>query len=58
MYVLENPVLQRELLVNLRMLRGFVLLFAYVGMLGVVVYVAWPSAERAVMNPLKLPTRA
>ncbi len=46
MYLLENPVLQRELLVNLRMLRGFVLLFAYVAMLGGVVYVAWPSAER------------
>ena len=27
MYVLENPVLQRELLVNLRTLRAFVLLF-------------------------------
>jgi hypothetical protein len=37
-YLLENPVLQRELLVNLRMLRGFVLLFFYVGALGAVVY--------------------
>ena len=46
MYLLENPVLQRELLVNLRMLRGFVLLFAYVAMLGAVVYVAWPSSQR------------
>lgn len=46
MYLLENPVLQRELLVNLRMLRGFVLLFAYVGALGAVVYVAWPEAKR------------
>ena len=46
MYLLENPVLQRELLVNLRMLRGFVLLFAYVAMLGLVVYVAWPSTTR------------
>ena len=45
MYLLENPVLQRELLVNLRMLRGFVLLFAYVAMLGLVVYVAWPSTS-------------
>jgi len=42
MYLLENPVLQRELLVNLRMVRAFVLLFLYVGLLGVVVYVAWP----------------
>ena len=46
MYLLENPVLQRELLVNLRMLRGFVLLFAYVAMLGAVVYVAWPNSQR------------
>ena len=45
MYLLENPVLQRELLVNLRMLRAFVLLFAYVGLLGVVVYAAWPSQQ-------------
>ena len=29
MYVLENPVLQRELLVNLRMSRGFVLMLVY-----------------------------
>ena len=34
MYLLDNPVLQRELLVNLRMRRAFVLLFAYVGLLG------------------------
>jgi len=27
MYLLDNPVLQRELLVNLRMVRAFVLLF-------------------------------
>jgi ABC-type transport system involved in multi-copper enzyme maturation permease subunit len=46
MYLLENPVLQRELLVNLRMLRGFVLLFFYVALLGAVVYVAWPTAQR------------
>lgn len=46
MYFLDNPVLQRELLVNLRMRRGFVLLFAYVALLGVVVYVAWPAVER------------
>src|SRR5437667_22154 len=37
MYLLENPVLQRELLVNLRMRRAFVLLFAYVALLGAVV---------------------
>jgi ABC-type transport system involved in multi-copper enzyme maturation permease subunit len=46
MYLLENPVLQRELLVNLRMLRGFVLLFGYVAALGTVVYVAWPNQQR------------
>ena len=33
MYILENPVLQRELLVNLRMKRAFVLLFVYVALL-------------------------
>ena len=46
MYLLENPVLQRELLVNLRMVRGFVLLFFYVAALGAVVYVAWPNSQR------------
>ena len=46
MYLLENPVLQRELLVNLRQLRAMVLLFAYIAMLGVVVYAAWPSQAR------------
>ena len=46
MYLLENPVLQRELLVNLRMRRAFVLLFFYVAVLGAVVYVAWPSQKR------------
>ncbi|MHC4180540.1 MAG: ABC transporter permease subunit [Planctomycetota bacterium] len=46
MYLLENPVLQRELLVNLRMTRAFVLLFAYIGLLGLLVYVAWPSQQR------------
>jgi ABC-type transport system involved in multi-copper enzyme maturation permease subunit len=43
MYLLENTVLQRELLVNLRMGRAFALLAAYVGLLGLVVYLAWPS---------------
>ena len=46
MYLFENPVLQRELLVNLRMTRAFALLLAYVGLLGVVVYLAWPSARQ------------
>ncbi len=46
MYLFENPVLQRELLVNLRMTRAFVLLFTYVALLGVVVYIAWPQQQR------------
>jgi len=46
MYVLENPVLQRELLVNLRMARGFILLFFYQALLAVVVYFAWPQDTR------------
>src|SRR3954451_3695233 len=46
MYVRENPVLQRELLTNLRMSRAFVLLFVYVALLGVVVWLAWPQEQR------------
>jgi ABC-type transport system involved in multi-copper enzyme maturation permease subunit len=46
MYILENPVLQRELVLNLRMTRAFVLLFAYVALLGGVVYLAWPQQQR------------
>ena len=45
MYLLDNPVLQRELLVNLRMRRAFMLLFTYVALLGLVVYVAWPQED-------------
>ena len=44
--LIENPVLQRELLVNLRMTRAFVLLLIYIALLGLVVYVAWPSQAR------------
>jgi ABC-type transport system involved in multi-copper enzyme maturation permease subunit len=43
MYLFDNPVLQRELLANLRMTRAFVLLFVYLGLLGVVVFLAWPQ---------------
>ncbi len=43
MFLIENPVLQRELLVNLRMTRAFVLLLFYIALLGLVVYVAWPA---------------
>ena len=46
MYLRENPVLQRELLVNLRMVRGFVLLLIYQGLLGMLVYLAWPQESR------------
>ena len=37
MYVFENPVLQRELLVNLRMPRAFVLLLVYQVLLAILV---------------------
>ena len=40
MYVLENPVLQRELLVNLRTTRSFLLLAVYLALLSSVVYLA------------------
>jgi ABC-type transport system involved in multi-copper enzyme maturation permease subunit len=43
MYLFENPVLQRELLVNLRMTRAFVLLLLYLGLLAIVVFLAWPQ---------------
>lgn len=46
MYLWENPVLQRELLVNLRQTRGFVLLLLYQLLLALVVYFAWPQTER------------
>ncbi len=45
MYLFDNPVLQRELLVNLRMVRAFVLLGVYLAALGLVVYIAWPVDE-------------
>jgi len=50
MFLFDNPVLQRELLVNLRMKRAFVLLFVYVGLLGAVVFVAWPTEMRIDMT--------
>ncbi len=43
MKYLDNPVLQRELLVNLRMNRAFVLLLLYQLLLAAVVYLAWPQ---------------
>ncbi len=50
MYFFENPVLQKELVSNLRMNRTFVLLFAYVALLGLLVYAAWPAEERLDMS--------
>src|SRR5215467_6076759 len=38
--------MQRELLVNLRTIRAFVLLFAYNALLGLVVVLAWPSQRQ------------
>jgi len=46
MYLFENPVLQRELVVNLRMTRAFVLLFLYLALLGLVVLLAWPQERQ------------
>jgi len=46
MYVFENPVLQRELLVNLRTPRAFILLFCYQALLATLVYFAWPQDVR------------
>ncbi len=43
MLLRDNPVLSRELLVNLRSNRAFLLQLAYVSFLGVVVYFAWPT---------------
>ena len=41
----DNPVLTRELLVNLRSPRSFVLQLLYVGFLGALVYFYWPAGE-------------
>jgi ABC-type transport system involved in multi-copper enzyme maturation permease subunit len=46
MYLVDNPVLQRELLVNLRTPRAFLLLFLYQALLAALVYFAWPQDAR------------
>ncbi len=46
MYLTENPVLQRELLVNLRTGRAFLLLAVYQILLAGVVLLAWPADQR------------
>lgn len=45
MLLRDNPVLSRELLVNLRSPRSFWLQLAYVAFLGALVYFAWPVVE-------------
>lgn len=45
MWFRDNPVLARELLVNLRSTRAFVLQFAYVTLLAAVVYFSWPTGD-------------
>jgi ABC-type transport system involved in multi-copper enzyme maturation permease subunit len=47
MFFRENPVLIRELLVNLRTPRAFVLQLIYVAFLGAVVYFYWPGGGDA-----------
>lgn len=46
MYVLENPVLQRELIVNLRTPRAFILMLVYQVALATVVLIAYPRDVR------------
>lgn len=46
MYLTQNPVLQHELLSNLRAPRAFLLLAVYVGLLGGVVLLAWPQDQK------------
>jgi ABC-type transport system involved in multi-copper enzyme maturation permease subunit len=50
MFLMNNPVLQRELLVNLRMGRSFVLLLLYQVLLGGVVLFAWPHPEHGKLD--------
>jgi len=45
MLLIDNPVLARELLVNLRSHRAFILQLLYVSSLGALVYFYWPVGE-------------
>ena len=45
MILRDNPVLSRELLVNLRDNRSFLIQLIYVAGLGAMVYLAWPVAK-------------
>lgn len=58
MFLLENPVLQRELLVNLRMRRAFILLAVYLLLLGGVVYLAWPQPAAGTLDLTRNPQEA
>lgn len=54
MYVFDNPVLQYELVGNLRRGRSFLMLLGYVGLLGVIVYLRWPESTQVdVSNPVQ-----
>jgi ABC-type transport system involved in multi-copper enzyme maturation permease subunit len=57
MYFVENPVLQRELLVNLRTTRAFVLLLVYQMILAALVYFAWPQDQRLDLTSNPAPAR-
>jgi ABC-type transport system involved in multi-copper enzyme maturation permease subunit len=57
MYLVENPVLQRELLVNLRTTRAFVLLLVYQMILAALVYFAWPQDQRLDLTSNPVPAR-
>lgn len=46
MYLVENPIMQWELLLNLRRKRAFLLLLLYQALLACVVYFAWPQDQR------------
>ena len=50
MWLRENPVLQRELIVNLRTHRSFVLLLTYQALLAAIVFFAWPAETRLEAN--------
>lgn len=53
----ENPVLQRELLVNLRTFRSFLLLFVFQLALCTVVVLAWPGGQQIDLTSLSGPDR-
>ena len=57
MFRFDNPVLNRELLVNLRTARAFILLFLYIAVLAVVVYFAWPNQDRLMISESPETTR-